>query len=114
MDQMLRDMGLLETCALQWRMCVERACRAGRELPADRYLECRLEDLGENLLRRIMDFCHLPESREVFEAFRTHFDPSQPGGRTVNADPAEVELVSRLIEPTKAWLESDRVGAVPR
>jgi hypothetical protein len=108
MDQMLRDMGLLETCAMQWRMCVERACLAGRELPTNRYMECRLEDIGEGLLRQIMHFCQLPESAEVLQAFQTHFDPSQPGGRTVSADPTEVERVSRLIEPTKAWLESRR------
>lgn len=106
MDQMLRDLGLLETCAMQWRMCVERACRFGRTLPPDRYLECRLEDIGEDLLRQIMHFCQLPDSPEVIADFKSHFDPTQPGGRTLDADPAEIELVRRLIEPTKVWLET--------
>jgi len=110
MDQMLRDMGLLETCAMQWRMCVERACSAGRALPPNRYMECRLEDIGEPMLRRIMQFCQLPHSNEVLAAFQTHFDPSQPGGRTIHADPAEMELVTRLIEPTKVWVEASRAN----
>lgn len=74
-------------------------------------MECRLEDLNEELLRKIMQFCELPEAPKVMQHFRDNFDPHQPGGRTIDADPQEVELVSRLIEPTKIWLESVPIAA---
>jgi hypothetical protein len=41
----LRDHGMLATCAAQWREGVAHAIKAGRLLPAGRYLELRYEDL---------------------------------------------------------------------
>lgn len=103
-EQMARDLDLLEVCAAQWRACVERACRDGRRLPPERYTECRLEDLSEESLAGVMRFCGLEVAEEVLVDFRERFDASAPAGRTQHFDPAEVSLVEELIAPTNAWL----------
>ena len=107
-DQMRRDLDLLEVCAWQWRMCVEHACREGRRLPQDRYTECRLEDVGEEMFERLARFCGLPPSPEMTGKFREVFDASQPTRRTRAADDEELAYVRSLIEPTEQWL-----GATP-
>jgi len=103
-EQMYRDMDLLELCAAQWRSCVEMACRDGRSLPEGRYTECRLEELCEEELIQIMDFCELEPSRVVLDEYRRIYDPSVPRGRTVNATPDEIDRVEELIAPTTTWL----------
>src|SRR5690606_33545412 len=75
---LMRDLDLVEVCCLQWRMCVELACYYGRHLPADRYFECRLEDLCEDILRQILRFCHLEEDRAVVDYFHREFDADAP------------------------------------
>jgi hypothetical protein len=107
MHEMLRDLDLLEVCSLQWRWCVEAACQEGRKWPADRYMECRLEEFDQSVLERILQFCHLEPSAEVLSAYQERFDPSQPQGRTSSANPGEVALIRRWIEPTLAWLEME-------
>ena len=106
LNGLLRDLDLLEVCCLQWRMCVEAACTYGRLLPATRYMECRLEDMSPELLQRVMEFTELEDASEIWEAFEKKFDPSQPGRRTPNAEPAQIELIHKWIEPTMKWLES--------
>ena len=105
-EQMARDLDPLEVAAWQWRMCVEHACRVGRTLPAERYTECRLEDIGEELLDRLMQFADLDPAEEVFAAFRERFDDSQPARRTKSAEGEEIDYVRSLIEPTEQWLAS--------
>jgi len=108
MDGLVRDLELLEVCCLQWRGCVEAACNAGRKLPPHRYMECRLEDIEDELLQQIMEFCDLPPSTEVIEEFHKQFDPSQPKRRTPNADQAEIEQIREWIGPTLSWLGMDQ------
>jgi hypothetical protein len=103
-DGLLRELDLLEVCCLQWRMCVEAACQYGRSLPADRYLEIRLEDMSEALVARVLAFCELPPDPALQEYLRGHFDPSKPGGRTRTADPADLERIRVWVEPTLRWL----------
>lgn len=98
------ELGSLAVSALQWRCCVESACQAGRAFPEDQYMEFRLEDFDEELLRRIMSFCGLPESPEVIAAFRENFRPADPTGRHAQADPEQLETIRRWTEPTLAWL----------
>ena len=105
-EQWASDCDLLETCAMQWRACVEMACREGRRLPADRYTECRLEELDLAELERVMQFCGLEPSSEVRSAFDDRFDARQPGGRSKGADAADIERVEQLIAPTVAWLDT--------
>lgn len=101
---LLHDLELLEVCCLQWRLCVEAARHAGQHLPPDRYLEIRLEELSDDLMRRILDFCGLDDDAAVWSCFREQFDPARPGGRTGHADPAEVERIMQWIGPTMQWL----------
>ena len=71
---LLKDLSLLEVCCLQWRMSVECACHYGRQLPEDRYLECRLEDMSPELLESVLEFCQLPLTPEIHAGFEAHFD----------------------------------------
>ena len=107
MAGLARELDALELAALQWRWCVEAACQAGRELPADRYLEVRLEAFSPSTLERIMAFCGLSLNAAVTERFECHWRPGDPSGRRTRADAAELERVRRWIEPTEHWLESN-------
>lgn len=107
MSEMVRDLELLEVCAMQWRMCVEMASSVGRLMPKDRYMECRLENMSEDLLRKIMTFCNLDMSEEVLDDYRKRFDPSQPSRRTAEASPEDIELVRRWIAPTVNYYQPE-------
>jgi len=104
MDQIWREFDLLAVSALQWRWCVEVSCQYGRRLPADRYMECRLEDLDHEALERILDFCGLDPDPGVHEYFGAHFDPSRSASRRTKADGDELERIVRWVEPTMRWL----------
>lgn len=105
-EEWVRDRDLLEVCAQQWRLCTEMACREGRQLPPDRYTECQLEDFDLAELNRIMAFCKLEPAEEVTAEFNRKFDKRQPGGRSKEADPADIARVEELIAPTVAWLKT--------
>jgi len=104
MNGLLRDLDLLEVCCLQWRMCVEAAAHAGRQLPASRYLEIRLEDMSPGHLQKIMSFCELPDDSTVMAEFNQRFDPKLAGARKAEADPAQLDQIMQWIEPTMRWL----------
>ncbi len=104
MRQMAREMTPLQIACLQWRTCVEVMCQFGRQLPAERYMECRLEEMGEGLIQRVMAFTGLPEDPAVFDYFREHFDPGQPGARKRERDPATLEAVRQTLAPTLQYL----------
>lgn len=99
MQQMLKDLSIIEVSVLQWRWCVEQAQFHGRRLGPDRYMEVRLEELDETTLLKLMQFLSLSDSTEVVEEFRKQFSVSRTAHRRNSAEP---ELV-RMIEP---WLET--------
>lgn len=103
-DGLLRELSLLEVCALQWRMCVETARTFGQTLPSDRYMEIRLEDLSPGVLMNVLDFCKLEDSREMRLAFTQDFDPEQVKHRRSQATADELALIRRWTEPTTHWL----------
>jgi hypothetical protein len=103
-DALLSELDLLEVCCLQWRACVEAACQYGRQLSPERYFECRLEQMSPALVRSILEFTGLDDSREVWTAFETEFDPALPAGRSRAADQGDIERIRRWIEPTMEWL----------
>jgi hypothetical protein len=107
LDGLVRDLDLLEVCALQWRMCVEAAVHYGRTLPPDRYLQFRLEDIALGTLPQILEFCDLRPDAEMESFFNEKFDPSLRGARKVNADEAEIRHIMSWIEPTMQWLGYD-------
>jgi hypothetical protein len=106
LESMVRELDLLDVCALQWRMCVEETVRYGRGLGADRYFEFHLEDWDEGLVQRLASFCHLPDEAAVIEAYRREFVPESVAHRGDDLDPAERDRVLGWIEPTLAWLRS--------
>ncbi len=107
LDGLVRDLDLLEACCLQWRMCVESACHWGRQLPEDRYFECRLEDMSPGLVKSILGFCELDEDPDVMTYFYKKYDPQKASARTQRCTADERQTVLRWIEPTLRWLGYD-------
>jgi len=105
---LLRDLEILDVCALQWRTCVETAIHFGRRLPSHRYMEVWLEDLSPQLLCQILDFCELDNDQEIFRAFEQTYDPTLAAGRSAKADPADAERIQRWIEPTAMMISRER------
>lgn len=103
-DSLLKELELIEVCALQWRTCVETACHYGRTLPADRYMECRLEEMSPALLKSVHEFCQLEPSPEVEAAFARDFDAGQTRHRRAEASAEDVELIHKWTETTLKWL----------
>ena len=101
---LLRDLELLDVCALQWRTCVEISHRFGKELPSNQFMEIRLEDMSPQLMRQILEFCELEDEPNVWEAFEKRYDPSRTRGRRGQADPKDIKQIIRWIAPTMAWL----------
>lgn len=106
-DGLLLQLELLEVCCLQWRMCVEQACYFGRQLPPDRYLECRIEDMSPEMLRKVVEFCQLDMTPEVEASFAAHFDKKLTTRRRGATDPTDIETIRRWIGPTMQWLGQD-------
>jgi hypothetical protein len=101
---MLRELDLVEVCAMQWRLCVEAACRYGRALPAERYLECRLESFDDAALDRLLAFCELEDYPELRSAIEAAFHGGLATSRRAEASREEQERVKALVEPTASWL----------
>lgn len=107
MRDLVRDLGLLEVAALQWRFCVERACLDGRALGPERYYELRLEDLTEEKFKEIFAFLGLDYAPESQRYFHEEFTPSMFGSRKdalAKLTDAERATLQRVIEPTASWL----------
>lgn len=103
--EMLKELELIEVCALQWRTCVEAARHYGVTLPADRYMEIRLEELTLEKFREVMEFAEIIEEPAVIENFQKTIDPARSTGRRENASSADVKLLGKWIASTMEWLE---------
>ncbi len=103
-DELVKDLDLIEVCALQWRMSVEAARHHGQGLPPDRYMEYRLEDISPELIERVLAFCELEPEQAVMDYLRAHYDPARQNRRIDEADPRDVERIRQWIEPTLHWL----------
>lgn len=102
--KLLKELDLLEVCALQWRMCVESAKLYGETLPADRYLEIRLEDLNLVTFRKILEFAGLEEEEEVMQNFQNVMDPTKSTARRSKATSEDLKTLRQWITPTMHWL----------
>jgi len=103
-DALVRELDLLEVCALQWRTCVERACHFGRMLGSDRYLEVRLEEMTVDTAKAIAVFCDL-DHPAVVDGFSRQYDPHMIVSRGDAIDSAERARIMAWIEPTIAYLD---------
>jgi hypothetical protein len=104
MQALLRELSLLEVACLQWRMCAEASVHHGRRLPAERYLELRLEGLGPGSLARILAFCELDDDPAVREAFAGEFDAHKASHRRETAPAEDLATIRDWVEPTMRWL----------
>lgn len=101
---MLKELELIEVCALQWRTCVEAAKLYGKTLPMNRYMEFRLEDLNLEKFHELLQFAELDDEPKVIENFQQIIDPARSTGRRANAETAEMQLLGKWITPTMEWL----------
>jgi hypothetical protein len=104
LQRLLRDLTLVEVCALQWRMTVELACIEGRRLPRHRYLEVRIEDLSPQVIDEIVLFCGLEPCKSLAEQGRAFYDPARARRRIDDADEDDLVRIREWIEPTMSWL----------
>ena len=114
LSSVARELGQLETAALQWRTCVDSAGVFGRQLPGERYLEIQLERLGEDALHRVLDHCGLPVAPEVVERFRSTYRP-EAGQRRATITDAERAVIASYVVPANAQLgyPEPSVGSAP-
>lgn len=108
-DGLVRDLEILDVCALQWRMCTETAIHFGRRLPSHRYMEIRLEHLSLELFREVLDFCEIDDDEDMLRAFDQNYTcrferrSALAEERRAQADPADIERILRWTEPTTWW-----------
>ncbi len=107
MRKILKETDVLTVAALQWRVCVEMACAAGRKLPPEDYMEVRLEELGREKLEAIAQFCGLDFAGEMEDYFTKNFKQSMSGERSKRAEPGQLEQIAEVIAPTMNWLGYD-------
>ncbi len=105
MVAMRREMDLLDVCFLQWRTSVEMSCLYGRQLPADRYMECRIEGFSVEEVETIFKFCQLETSAEVLDFFGKRFESKRIGPAMQDSDLQELQELREQVEPTMQWIE---------
>jgi hypothetical protein len=111
-DGLVRDLEVLDVCALQWRMCTETAIHFGRRLPPDRYMEIWLEHLSPEVFRQVLVFCELDDDEEMLRAFDRNYTgrfdkrTALAQGRRAQADPADIDRILRWTEPTMSLIRS--------
>ncbi|MGK0390180.1 MAG: hypothetical protein ACI94Y_002931, partial [Maribacter sp.] len=104
MDKLYKELDLLELCALQWKSCVELACKDGRKLPEDKYMEVRLEKLDWALVKKITNFLELEDTITIETYFKDKFQPEIANTRRKPNNEKEIEQIRKHIEPTMKWL----------
>jgi hypothetical protein len=109
-DGLVRDLEVLDVCALQWRMCAETAIHFGRQLPPDRYMEIWLEHLSPDVFRQVLAFCELDDNEEMLGIFDRNYTcrfekrTALSNGRRAQADPADIDRILRWTEPTMSLI----------
>jgi hypothetical protein len=102
--QLTQELELIEVCAIQWRTCVEAACHQGRRLAGDQYMECRLEDFSQDLIREVLRFCDLSDADEVWREYEDRFKQERQGSRQGQASDEDMQRMMDWIAPTLSWL----------
>jgi hypothetical protein len=106
-DGLVRDLDLLEVCALQWRTCVELATYHGRQLPAGEYFECSVEALDPEVIRHISELFQLNDVDQMLGAMDDEYDRARILPRADALSDEARRRVMAWIEPTLRWLELD-------
>ena len=98
MQEMLREMGVLSVCCLQWRFCTE-ACNYFRQVYPDRMYHLQLEDITENSLINLLQYCDLQNLEMIVETFRSEFSQTLISKRRDAATKEDLETIKRWIGP---------------
>lgn len=107
LDGIVEDLGLVDACALQWKFCVEGAGYFGRQLPPERYIECRLEAMDLAAMQEILEFCELGLDPNVISTYERVFSTDEIQPRANRFDDAERARLATWVEPTAVWFGSD-------
>ena len=107
MREMVRDMDLLEVCAMQWRTCAERARMDGMAFAPDRYLEVKLEDISQEKIAEAFAFLDLDFHPQAQTFFDKEFTPGMNESRRKDLSALTDEdrmRLRRVLTPTMDWL----------
>ena len=63
--------------------------------------------MSPELLAKVLGFCHLENTPEMEKGFAEQFDPNLTTRRRQQANPEEMEVMRRWIEPTREWLDRE-------
>jgi len=102
-QEMADELGRLETAALQWRACVDQAASFGRPLPADRYLEVKLESLDRRTVATIVGFCGLAPDPVVSDRFDALYQRDSARRQAALTDEERMR-VAPWVTATNQWL----------
>jgi len=106
LQDMVDELGHLETSALQWRACVDQAASFGRSLPSGRYLEVKLESLDRWGMATIVEFCGLAPDEAVAARFDELYR-AEAARRQAPLTGAEQALVAPWVTTANEWLGYD-------
>lgn len=95
MKQFFREQGVLAVSALQWRLYVEQSCHFGRQIPESAYREVRLEDLTDDCIESLFDFCELEITPDVKLYYQSYFEISMSGARRQSASSEELNEIAQ-------------------
>jgi len=98
MRAMLKEVGLLPVCCLQWRFCTE-ACNYFKQMYPERIYHLKLEEIDENTLINLFQYCELKNSETVIDAFRSEFNSHLINKRRDSATKDDLETIKRWINP---------------
>lgn len=93
---------LEETCAIQWRECVERVADAWSEIAPERRLEVRYEDLlsePKGVIDRVLEFIDLTPSDSVAARLKMIDSDNRQKWRSEMTE-SQLKEITRLIGPT--------------
>lgn len=98
MRAMVKEIGILPVCCLQWRFCTE-ACDYFRQVHPDRMYQLRLEAINEVSLLDLLRYCELQDSETIIETFKLKFSSALITKHRDSATEEDLETIKRWIGP---------------
>src|SRR5690606_13678080 len=110
-EDVASNRSLVEICAEQWRASVEATLDALDDLPADRHVTIRYEDLvsGTEALGEVARFCGLEGIDAILSAHLSRVDSRTDSKWSKALEPIEQERMLKVIGPLL-----DRLGYTER
>jgi hypothetical protein len=97
----LERLSLLQVCARQWRVCVEKAVEQLARVPGDQQFMLRYEDVvsNEDVVRQLCGFVGLPDEDRVLGVYRDSVRDDLGGAWRQIFTESEQADVARIIAP---------------